>query len=205
VNIIVRTFNEESDKLPTVAQIRECTSLESDMRSLYEYSVDHYALKDKYTEHSFAILSDDMVKSLADFLGGYNKVVELACGEGWLTWWVNKYKPETIEECIDDMSWERHKSHLDIVKRACAVDYVRDHSDVDLYVLSWPYMDMMAFDIWDNMVVGQDLLYIGENWGGCTANDEFFEAVNGCEVDHEIEHHESFRSIHDKIRLFRKR
>jgi len=210
MNILVCTFNEESKSLPTLADIGSQVIFERRWDEPYisrdpDTLTNSISLRFKYVEHSFPILSEDMVSSLAKFLGKYEIVVELACGEGWLTYWVNKYRADTIIECVDDKSWERHKNHLQNVIKGCAVEYVRNSPDVNLYVLSWPYMDTMAFDIWKAMRKGQELLYIGEDYGGCTASDEFFEAVGGCEVEHTVEHHKSFYGIHDHISLFKKR
>jgi hypothetical protein len=204
-DIIDRTFSVDSEVLPSLSEIKESVLLDEDWNNPDRYpGNDSYLFRDKYVKHSFPILSDDMIRSMADFLSKREFVVELACGEGWLTYWLNKYCPDTVLECVDNMTWPKHKDHLDIVKSDCAIEYAKDNSDVDLYIFSWPYMDDVAYKVWNEMRKGQELLYIGESWGGCTADDSFFEAVNGFEVKHEIESFVSFCGIHDYVYLYRK-
>jgi hypothetical protein len=36
----------------------------------------------------------------------------------------------------------------------------------------------MAYDVALNMVPGSYLIYVGEGWGGCNGDDQFFEYLN---------------------------
>jgi hypothetical protein len=204
MNIIVQTFNEESTRLPKIDEIRKFTSFQGEYSRSVDEIVSGYDLRRKYVEHSFPILSDELMKSFSSYLSSYSHVAELACGEGWLTFWLNKYSPGCVSECVDNMSWEKHKDHLDFVIDDCAVNYVKNNPSVDLFILSWPYMSSLAFDVWSEMRKGQTLLYIGESWGGCTANEEFFEATRGHRIDHDINYFVSFEGINDDIEVYRK-
>jgi hypothetical protein len=209
MSIIDRTFTTDKSTLPTIAEIKQEARLEPEFGDLIERSTNEqlfgwHEFRSEYVSHSFPILSHELITSMGGFLSKYKRCVELACGEGWLTHWLNTYYPCCVDECIDNFSWDKHDSHLDIVSRGIADRYVREHPNVDVFILSWPYMDSLAYLVWKGMNSGQELLFIGEDWGGCTADDDFFRSTTGCDVEHNIEGFVSFYGIHDTVRLFRK-
>ena len=70
-------------------------------------------------------------------------------------------------------------------------------------------MSDFATQIWKAMRADQYLLYIGEQPGGCTADDEFFELVEDHEVDTPLTEgmgrsFVSFWAMHDFPHLFKK-
>jgi len=131
-------------------------------------------------------------------------VVDLCAGQGWMSFWLTKYGFPVL--AIDDQSWKWDKEQfLSMVIKEDAVTYAKDHSEVDLFILSWPFMDNTAISIWKSMRKGQYLLYIGESEGGCTANDDFFHKTYDNEVTSPIENNfVAFFGIHDRPILFRK-
>jgi SAM-dependent methyltransferase len=85
---------------------------------------------------------------------------------------------------------------------------VEDHlpGDFDAVILSWPNHDHpFGFEVVSKMRVGQMLVYQGEGAGGCTADDTFFEAINGSGwvMDEQATallkaHHVTFFGVHDR-------
>lgn len=169
-----------------------------------------FAFRQLYTKSSFIIISDNFLKSLKRMIQNLelSRVVELACGTGWLSHWMKKYDIPIIDS-IDNKSWERFEHYLPLVTKMDAVKYVKKNNTIELFILSWPYMDNLAKNIWKYMQSGQYLLYIGESCGGCTANDDFFEAIS---EDNYIEDRWnlwqsliSFSAIHDRPYLYLKK
>ncbi len=68
-------------------------------------------------------------------------------------------------------------------------------------------MDGVAARIWNAMKENQYLFYIGESYGGCTANDKFFELINEYETEDKWKLKVNFRSfwgIHDQPYLYKR-
>ena len=58
-----------------------------------------------------------------------------------------------------------------------AVDSVEKYNDADCLFICWPeYNKSYAADALSKFS-GKYIIYIGENEGGCTANDEFFDIL----------------------------
>ena len=91
-----------------------------------------------------------------------------------------------------------------------SLEYLLLHPEVELFILAWPQEDDLATRIWQALRPGQYLLYIGEDRGGCTADNDFFELIHGHEVEHigTREMKQSFLSFddfHDQPHLYQKR
>jgi len=110
--------------------------------------------------------------------------------------------------CIDDFSWEyKQNSRLPHVKKHDSIKFTKEHTEIDLFILSWPYMDQNAFEIWQAINSGTYLLYIGEDYGGCTADDNFFKATSKWVVEDKWELYKTFISfwgVHDRPILYQK-
>ena len=207
--ILDTTFSDDSSRLPTIRQIREVVQL--DDPNFWGDTIETFRFREKYIRNSFPILTDDFLSFAVDILNDY-RVVELACGPGWLTYWLRRYGLE-VERAVDDLSWnaDGHSTELryqDWVERGDAVECVRQ-DPFGLFVMSWPYMDSLAAKVWKSMRRGSVMLYIGEGHGGCTADDEFHELIHLGEVlesETEIleENFVSFWGVHDRPLLVRK-
>jgi len=210
-SVIKSAFDKNLIKLPTIEFISNYILFDCEWEG-YNYSATKsqstYEIKEEYVKHSFCILTDEFVRALSEALNKLNveTVTELACGPGWLSWWLVKYKTNIVA-AVDDKSWKNHNHYLPIVKKCDAIEFVKKHPNIDAYILSWPYMDNMAAKIWRAMKKGRILVYIGESTGGCTADEEFFDLVEGHEMEDlwELEGgHRSFWGVHDKPTIYRK-
>jgi hypothetical protein len=216
--LLSQTFNQESDGLPTIEDLKQEILFDCyesgfgepgyDFETHFQKSVDTSYFRHEYTPQSFPILTEDWVKHATEIIGLKN-AVELAGGGGWLTHWLRFYGCP-IAASIDNHAWNNEASmtidYQPWVQHGCAVDYVKGHAEVELFILSWPYMCPLAADIWKAMRPGQELLYIGESHGGCTADDTFFNLINGYKVQCEIgKHFVSFHGIHDVPSIFKKK
>ena len=209
--VIEQTFSLNSNKLPALVEIKPYVG---NFDFNVDFALDSFAIREKYLKHCFVVYTDELLSALKDFCDKkeFTVINELCCGTGWFSHWMIKYGIP-LKNATDNKSWGKYKANeafLDIVKKEDAVRFVKNTPETDMYVLSWPYMDPLARMIWDAMKPGQYLLYIGEDWGGCTADESFFQAIDGFEiVDDEYfnkidETFVQFWGIHDRPRLFKK-
>ena len=206
--LLEKTFSNKVDLLPTISEI----NIEFDQDYNFDEVMKTINIRSDYIRNSFCILSHEFISEIVNLFKKLKvkSITELGSGCGWLTYWIKKYGFLNIN-AIDDYSWidERHWDVLKLVENHDSVEYVRDHNDIELFILSWPYMDDVATNIWNEMKEGQYLLYIGESNGGCTADEKFFELTdeheikNGCTLDL-MNSFRSFWGIHDLPVLFLK-
>lgn len=212
VKIINKTFSVDTERLPSINDLKKSGVVFDDWHN--DCPFESTIFRSLYICKSFVLLSEDWLQELCIFTRKFRRVAELSAGNGWLTHWMRKYGQNVDGGCVDDQSWNEGNKTTTFnyqrwVKKKDSVQHVKDTPTVDLYILSWPYMDDVAFNIWEAMRPGQSLLYIGEDCGGCTANDNFFGAISRCEKDIQAKRvYKTFRAfwgVHDRPCLFTKR
>lgn len=67
--------------------------------------------------------------------------------------------------------------HCDVEKLE-ADKAVKKYNDRNVFMAWPPYDNPMAADVVKAMEVGRYLIFVGETWGGCTGDDEFFQILN---------------------------
>ena len=175
----------------------------------YEYAEMRYEFI-KY--QGFAIITMDWTKDLAEFIGD-SKCLEVMAGSGALTKALKNHGVDI--RATDNFSWGDKSDNLwhenggryCEVEKLSAVEAIEKYNDVDYILMSWPPYDephgydaLMAMRKYNP---NARLIYIGEGYGGCTADDAFHEAVE--EVDNhrfnvDIPH---WRSIWDRVELYK--
>ena len=132
---------------------------------------------------SFSLITRDWVSELATTMKEYSKkehpkVLEVCAGLGVLSFALNECGcdciPTDSKTEVGTFNWD--DQWMD-VKELDWVDAVKKYgSDVDFVVCSWPRHGVSQV-IKEFSIVnpGAPFIYIGEGWGGCTADDEFFE------------------------------
>lgn len=205
--IINRTFTESECLLPSKEEIKKAFPMEYKFdRALSD--IESITGQYKYRKKSLIVLSDEFLTSLKRLIKKMKvrNVVELSCGTGWFYYWMKKYNIP-IKEAIDNYSWSKTFDYLPIVKKYDSPIYVKEHPEIEMFILSWPYMDDVALNIWKNMRSGQYLFFIGEPFGGCNANDEFFRQVDKHiqPLDRKLtSNFQSFFGLHDRLALYKK-
>jgi len=136
----------------------------------------------------FTLISNDWIKPLSQWIGD-RKCLEVMAGTGSLSFALQQQGIDII--ATDDFSWEGSSNwndnnnywteieHIDAIK---AVE--KYGKDIDIIIISWPYMDDTAHRILQSMRkvnLNCIMIFIGEGMGGCTADDEFFEAIQEIE------------------------
>lgn len=199
---IISTFDLSSKKLPSKKTIKPFLKEREGFSGVSDFLTSYY-IRELYLEHAFVAYNDEMLTSLKKFCDSKKmKVVhEVCCGTGWFSHWMKKYKIP-LKKSIDNKTWisyNNRNNFLPNVIKQDAVKFVRNNRRfADMIVLSWPYMDNTATRIWNAMKPGQYLLYIGEDYGGCTADSSFFNAVRGCEITND----ENFNKVYDSFVQF---
>jgi len=174
---------------------------------------DGYSLKiDDYRKNNFSILTSTLIKKIVIVILKYDieKIAELACGPGWLSFWLTKYGSGPIVK-VDNHLWAEffNDTYMKSVIMSDASQYVKEHPETELFILSWPHFNTnIASEIWLEMKPGQMLLYIGEDKYGCCAEERFFDYATGNEMEEESKilsySHTRFRGFHDNVILYRK-
>lgn len=124
-------------------------------------------------KYSFAIPDEFALQKLVEL----SPVIEIGAGLGYWTNLVNKMGGKVI--CYDDNSWELTKLHKPYTEINPIQKLNKDDFFVSSLFLCWPPMEEMS-ETYLKMYMengGQTVIYVGEGWGGCTANDEFFEII----------------------------
>lgn len=219
--IVRQTFDASADKLPPMKAIKKNLSnildnwddLPDDKAINPSSFMQSYMVRELYLENCFVAYNHELLTAISDFcaLNNIKSVSEILAGTGWFSHWMMKYGVP-VKHVTDNKSWKPYKlqkNFLPMVKKMNAVQHVKRCRTVDMFVMSWPYMDPVAANVWKAMKPGTLLLYIGEDMGGCTADDEFFQLTEGREVEPEgfqaiYDNFVRFTGLHDRPVLFRK-
>ena len=148
----------------------------------YEDHVYSYQARDEYTSRcGFAIISKEWIQPLAKFIGK-DKCLEIMGGSGLLS---KALKDEGVNViCTDNLSWEdsktEWKNHFTEIENLDCVEAIEKYGkDVKYIIMSWaPYQgkeSALAYKKMKEVNPDAVMIYIGEDLGGCTACDEFFE------------------------------
>ena len=211
MDLIKNTFITKTDQLPTNAEIMAEIEVERWDNWDFDKMNNTWKIRKEYTKYMFPILSHEFLLSIKNMVNDLDiyKISEIACGTGWFTHWLEKYDIP-ISDCIDNKSWKKKFNYwLPAVTIYDASHYVKKHPNIQMFILSWPYMDTLAYRIWKNMKKGQYLFYIGESYGGCTADERFFDEVENSKVESKqitaLENNFlSFLGLHDRPIIYRK-
>lgn len=170
------------------------------------WSSTNFYIRDVYIHtFGFPLITHEVVKELAEYLKG-KKVLELAGGSGYLSSLLQK---EGIKIRVTDSfdwangkmgSWRKSFTKVEKMDAFNAIEIYGEESDIVL--LSWPpYSDPLAYDILVKCIEKRlPMIYIGEDYGGCTGDDRFFELIEAeCEIKQIVDSYAPFSSIHDFI------
>ena len=151
----------------------------------YTYIVDRSQLRTNYIKaYGFCFLSADFFFSLKEFIGE-RTLIDLMCGSGYISHAFQQHNVKTIQ--VDNKSWksnfwweENNRKHHDLII-SNSVAYLRSNPPPKetVILVSWPSMSNLMFAIARTLRrqgFQGDLLYIGEDAYGCTADTRFFSS-----------------------------
>jgi len=133
----------------------------------------------------FVLLSKDWIKDLSQWVGN-RRCLEVMAGLGALSYGLRKQGVEII--ATDDYSWKKENEALSHnrmwihIEALDAVESIEKYGrTIEIIIMSWPpYNDEIAIKVLRKMREVNPsciMIYIGEEEGGCTANDEFFRNI----------------------------
>jgi len=158
----------------------------------------------------FALVSWQWVKPFAKWIGN-KKCLEVMAGRGWLSLALQSLGVDII--ATDDYSWPKYKEWGELVTDVEELDTVeaikKYGKDIDLLIMSWPWMDDNAYNtIKELNTINPDaqIIYIGEGYGGCTASDEFhehFQEIEDEAFQKTVSGFQQWWGLHDYVSLGR--
>ena len=127
-------------------------------------------------EFSWAIPTPNVVGKIHEATLG-KKILEVGAGNGL---WAKLLKLSGSEIIATD-SFESHGFREDNtylpVHNLEAVAAIEQNRDCDVLMLIWPAYDTDMAERALKAFRGSTIIYIGEGYGGCNANDEFFDEL----------------------------
>lgn len=171
-----------------------------------------FALKEIYHNVGmYGFVSWKWVEPFAEWIKG-KKVLEVMAGRGWLSHALRLKGIDIIS--TDNFSWHKNAGWEEPLTEITNIDAVKSidkfGKQVDIVIMSWPYMDNTAFQVLKRLhEVNPSALvvYIGEYYG-CTADKEFhnhFEEIEDIGFNKVIEKYQRWNNIHDRPFLGRYR
>lgn len=180
--------------------------------SSMEQSLRAFSLRGPYNKrYGFTLISKESMDALCNFLQG-KKVLDAGSGTGFLS---QAIADRRCAQSIVAAEWDGKKGYG--FERILRRDFAGDATtllpgDFDVVLLCWPNYDSpFAANVVGAMKKGQILIYLGEGRFGCTANDQFFNAIDAGKWSY-IESttemlnagHVNFQGIHDRWRVLKK-
>ena len=154
--------------------------------------------------YSFAIPSPGDIAFLARHIAG-RPVIELGAGTGYWAWQLTQAGVDVV--AYDSQEWVNNGRFTDRQFHPVhegSIERIAEHPD-RMLMLCWPdYNTSFALDAL-NAYAGDDLIYIGEGWGGCTGDEEFGKRLD--EEWHPVDtspHHVNFGGIHSDVGIYRR-
>ena len=124
----------------------------------------------------WAIVEPIWVKQLAEWIGK-RRVLEVGCGAGFLARELRLLDVRMFAVDNFSMNYEHKKMEpVTTIVRSDGIEAAKK-TIAEVLIISWPVQNC-EFAVGVLRAWGRDrpVVYIGELWGGCTANDDFFEA-----------------------------
>lgn len=158
----------------------------------------------------FSCLSKEAVEDVVKYIAG-RKVLEVCAGSGWNSKILNDAGIDII--ATDNFSWEESThTHCSStwggekfinVEKIDALKAIDKYTDREIVLMSWPaYSDPLGALVLRKCIYKNlTLIYIGEDCGGCTADDTFFDIIYKKELNMEpiSNYYVPFDGIHDNI------
>ena len=158
----------------------------------------------------FALVSWQWVRPLAKWIRE-KRCLEVMAGRGWLSLALQSLGVDII--AADDYSWSKARNWAEPVtevEELDAVEAVKKYgNNIDLLIISWPYMDETAYNTikeLNNINSNVQIIYIGEEIDGCTANNDFhehFQEIEDEEFQKAVSGFQQWWGLHDRVYLGR--
>ena len=153
--------------------------------------------------HNFSFAIPD--PGVVEFLKPYREIVEIGAGSGYWAWLLRRNGVSVRAHDSRATNWPRdYWAHSWIgVEPGDHTALLRTPKRFAL-MLCWPLMDDQAGNSL-KLYRGDTVIYIGESFGGCTADSDFFEALSKDWSEPEIYAIPRFDAIHDRVYVYHRK
>lgn len=129
--------------------------------------------------YGYVVPSESMIKKISEWVSN-NKILEIGSGLGLLAYLLKsagvKITATDAGPGLYYQDFSKTWINVEILNYDKAIQKYK--SDHDILLLAWPPLsDKMAYEAL-KLFTGTKLIYIGECFGGCCANDDFFYFIN---------------------------
>jgi hypothetical protein len=187
-------------------------------KSLIKYLTDllfheHHEIRCEYVRNiGFPIITIELIDELVKFISN-KSVVDIGARTGFLSYILANrgVNITAIDTLIRKYMGESETPKWYTINQKDAIEENLDQYEI--LILSWPDHDTyFGYKIIKKMNPGQIIIYQGESWDGCTADDQFHRMLYSDEFEElqEIclkldELHLQFPGIHDYWQIYMKR
>lgn len=145
------------------------------------------------TNFSWAIPSKKVVKSIVDF-ANHETIYEIGAGKGYWAYFIDKMNgkikcfdnPECVFHYFQNPQKNNCNQNLNNITTfktfypvdfCCTNEIIKKCKKANILMFCWPeYNKNWAYE-YLNKIFPQKLIYIGEGFGGCCANNAFFNFI----------------------------
>lgn len=159
----------------------------------------------------FSLINKEWIKLLAKWIDN-KRCLEVMAGCGSLSYALKQENTNII--ATDNFTWKgggdwnTDKNYWTNIQDIDAIEAVKKYGkDIDIIICSWAYMDDTLYRVLQTMrKINPNcvMIYIGEGWGGCTADNNFFDnmtEIKDKEIDYINLYYQRWDGIHDGIYL----
>jgi len=148
-------------------------------------------------------------QSLVDLLVDLSPLVSVGSGFAYTESLVNQHGGNIIATDLTPGPgnvWCREGNVYMEVEKLEAAAAVSKYRDRNVFMAWPPYDDPMALNVAEKMSTGRFLIFVGEDYGGCTGNDDFFKYLQNKfeSIDTEAVI-PSWHGIHDNVYVYKKK
>ena len=125
-------------------------------------------------QYAWSIPNEDALEAIMRF-GDGDHIEEHMAGSGYWGYLLQQLTHQRVRSFeLQKKTYKFSEEYKDIEVHNAEDGPVRNDT---LVFLSWPPMSNSAAKLIQKMAPEQKLVYIGEGWGGCNAEDSFFEEL----------------------------
>lgn len=203
---IYRNSYRELDLIKSIVETGEVPDKYdlSSINRVGDRALDNFYIRDIYNHHvSWCLVNNLWISDLYDYIKG-SKVIELYAGKGLISKLLQDKGLDIT--AYDSYKWDISTKYTEVLNFDC-VNAILQYPDntLDYTLISWiPYEDTSCIDMVETLKKHQPnckIIYIGEDYGGCTACDEFFDQVIDFDYNNE-EEYELFKKLNRNFQQF---
>ena len=164
--------------------IRPRNSLDADFLD-GEQVEGQFALRRQFRrDYGYVVASAEVMTVLAELLQNLGTILDAGCGSGYLAKKLTELGIPTFAVDYCDFRETRPDGHGYPINAVYQLDALGDAASFitakfGAVIMTWPpYDNPFALQVAQAMLPGQLLVYEGEEAGGCTANEAFFEFMS---------------------------